>query len=133
MKLARAKGRVTLPGTGFKTSRKIPEEVFATGELKIVADLLDGDLANVHLGTVQLGIRHVACIPLRMVRYLDRADMKATPGTSACSISTAARRAACSRRTRAPRSIRSPPKPASRSKTRGSIARRSRRRASSTS
>lgn len=75
MKLARAKGRVTLPGTGFKTSRKIPEEVFATGELKIVADLLDGDLANVHLGTVQLGIRHVACIPLRMVRYLDRADM----------------------------------------------------------
>jgi phosphoserine phosphatase RsbU/P len=76
LKLARAKGRVTLPGTGFKTSRKIPEEVFATGELKIVADLLDGDLANVHLGTVQLGIRHVACIPLRMVRYLDRADMK---------------------------------------------------------
>jgi phosphoserine phosphatase RsbU/P len=76
MKLARAKGRVTLPGTGFKTSRKIPEEVFATGELKIVADLLDGDLANVHLGTVQLGIRHVACIPLRMVRYLDSADMK---------------------------------------------------------
>jgi len=30
----------------------------------------------VHLGTVQLGIRHVACVPLRMVRYLDRADMK---------------------------------------------------------
>ncbi len=76
MKLARAKGRITLPGTGFKTSRKIPEEVFLTGELKIVADLLDGDLANAHLGTVQLGIRHVACIPLRMVRYLDRADMK---------------------------------------------------------
>jgi len=76
MKLARGKGRVTMPGTGFKTSRKIPEEVFATGELKIVADLLDGDLAAVHTGTVQLGIRHVACIPLRMVRYLDRADMK---------------------------------------------------------
>jgi phosphoserine phosphatase RsbU/P len=76
MKLARAKGRITLPGTGFKTSRKIPEEVFATGELRIVADLLEGDLADVHLGTVQLGIRHVACIPLRMVRYLDRADMK---------------------------------------------------------
>ena len=31
MKLARAKGRITLPGTGFNTSRKIPEEVFATG------------------------------------------------------------------------------------------------------
>src|SRR5262245_19106393 len=77
MKMAREKGRKTAPGTSFKTSRKIPEEVFATGELKIVADLLEGDLADVHLGTVQLGIRHVACVPLRMVRYLDRADMKA--------------------------------------------------------
>ncbi len=76
LKLARAKGRITLPGSGFNTSRKIPEEVFKTGELKIVADLLDGDLANVHMGTVALGIRHVACIPLRVVRYLDHADMK---------------------------------------------------------
>jgi sigma-B regulation protein RsbU (phosphoserine phosphatase) len=50
--------------------------VFKTGELKIVADLLDGDLANVHMGTVALGIRHVACIPLRAVRFLDRADQK---------------------------------------------------------
>jgi len=76
LKLARAKGRITMPGSGFSTSRKIPEEVFITGELKIVADLLDGDLANVHMGTVALGIRHVACIPLRAVRFLDRADMK---------------------------------------------------------
>jgi sigma-B regulation protein RsbU (phosphoserine phosphatase) len=76
MKLARAKGRITMPGSGFGTSRKIPEEVFKTGELKIVADLLDGDLANVHMGTVALGIRHVACIPLRAVRFLDRADQK---------------------------------------------------------
>lgn len=75
MKLARARGRITLPGTRFDTSRKIPEEVFATGEIKIVADLLDGDLANVHMGTVALGIRHVACAPLRLVRYLDKADM----------------------------------------------------------
>ena len=74
MKLARARGRVTLPGTRFETSRKIPEEVFATGEDKIVADLLDGDLANVHMGTVALGIRHVLCTPLRLVRYVDRAD-----------------------------------------------------------
>jgi serine phosphatase RsbU (regulator of sigma subunit)/pSer/pThr/pTyr-binding forkhead associated (FHA) protein len=75
MKLARARGKITLPGTRFDTSRKIPEEVFATGELKIVADLLDGDLADVHRGTVQLGIRHVLCAPLRLVRYLDRADL----------------------------------------------------------
>ena len=27
------------------------------------------------MGTVALGIRHVACVPLRLVRYLDSADM----------------------------------------------------------
>ena len=78
MKVVRAKGRISMPGSTFGTSRKIPEEVFKTGELKIVADLLDGDLANVHMGTVALGIRHVACVPLRAVRFLDRADQKET-------------------------------------------------------
>ncbi len=70
-KIARGKGRVTLSGQGFETSRKIPEEVFATGQEKMVADLLDGDLANAHMGTVALGIRHVLCTPLKLVRYLD--------------------------------------------------------------
>ena len=74
-KIARGKGRVTLSGQGFETSRKIPEEVFATGQEKMVADLLDGDLANAHMGTVALGIRHVLCTPLKLVRYLDQADM----------------------------------------------------------
>ncbi len=77
MKLARSRGRVTLPGTRFDTSRKIPEEVFATGELKVVQDLLDDHMAKEHQGTVALGIRQVLCTPLRLVRYLDRADMKA--------------------------------------------------------
>ena len=76
-KLARARGKVTLSGKTFETSRKIPEEVFATGEERIVADLLDGDLANVHMGTVALGIRHVLCTPLRLVRYVDKADASA--------------------------------------------------------
>ncbi|MGE0040222.1 MAG: SpoIIE family protein phosphatase [Vicinamibacterales bacterium] len=75
MKLARARGRISLPGTRFDTSRKIPEEVFATGEPKVVADLLDGDLAAVHTGTVALGIRHVLSVPLRVIRYLDHADL----------------------------------------------------------
>ena len=74
MKLARARGHVTLPGTRFETSRKIPEEVFATGVPKIVEDLLEGNLADVHSGTIALGIRHVLCSPLRLVRYVDRAD-----------------------------------------------------------
>jgi sigma-B regulation protein RsbU (phosphoserine phosphatase) len=82
MKLARMRGKITLPGNRFDTSRKIPEEVFATGEVKIVADLLDGDLANVHMGTVALGIRHVLCVPLRLVRFLERADLPSDTKTT---------------------------------------------------
>ena len=75
-KLARARGKVTLSGRTFETSRKIPETVFATGQQTIVEDLLDGDLAQLHTGTVALGIRHVLCTPLRLVRYVERAEQK---------------------------------------------------------
>jgi serine phosphatase RsbU (regulator of sigma subunit) len=74
-KLGRARGRVTLPGKSFDTSRKIPEEVFSTGQERVVADLLDSSVAAEHNSTVVLGIRHVLCVPLKLVRYLDRADM----------------------------------------------------------
>src|SRR5262249_42685861 len=47
-KMARARGKVTLSGRTFETSRKIPETVFATGQQTIVEDLLDGDLAALH-------------------------------------------------------------------------------------
>jgi sigma-B regulation protein RsbU (phosphoserine phosphatase) len=70
-KMGRGRGRATLPGSRFETSRKIPEQVFETGQARIIADLLDGDFANVHMGTVALGIRHVLCVPLRLVRYID--------------------------------------------------------------
>ncbi len=70
-KLARARGRVTLPGRTFETSRKIPEAVFREGEFRMVADLLDGNLPAAHTGTVALGIRHVFCIPLKLVRLAD--------------------------------------------------------------
>src|SRR5438045_829236 len=47
-KLARARGKITLPGRTFETSRKIPEQVFATGRMTIVEDLLDADAAQNH-------------------------------------------------------------------------------------
>jgi serine phosphatase RsbU (regulator of sigma subunit)/pSer/pThr/pTyr-binding forkhead associated (FHA) protein len=75
-KLARSRGKVTLSGRTFATSRKIPESVFATGKQTIVEDLLDGDLAQLHTGTIALGIRHVLCTPLRLVRYVERAEQK---------------------------------------------------------
>jgi serine phosphatase RsbU (regulator of sigma subunit) len=73
-KLGRAAGRVTLPGQTFETSRKIPESVFATGNVRIVDDLLDAGMAALHTGTVALGIRHVLCAPLRLVRYVERGE-----------------------------------------------------------
>jgi len=63
-KVARGRGRITLPGTSFTTSAKIPREVFLTGESRIVADLMDGNLAGLHDGTIAIGIRHVLCVPL---------------------------------------------------------------------
>lgn len=69
-RLARARGRVSLPGRTFATSLRIPERVFATGETEIVSDLLD-DGEGSHVGTIALGIRNVLCAPLRLVRYVD--------------------------------------------------------------
>src|SRR5207247_4599808 len=69
-KLSRARGKVTLSGRTFETSRKIPETVFKTGQLTIVEDLLDGDLAQLHTGTVAIGLRHVLRTPLRLVLHV---------------------------------------------------------------
>jgi serine phosphatase RsbU (regulator of sigma subunit)/pSer/pThr/pTyr-binding forkhead associated (FHA) protein len=67
LKVARARGGVTL--TKAQTSQRIPDEVFATGTDRIVTDLLDDSLAQLHAGTVALGIRHVLCTPLKVVHY----------------------------------------------------------------
>jgi serine phosphatase RsbU (regulator of sigma subunit) len=75
MKLARAAGHATLPPERFQTSRRVPEQVFASGQTQVVTDLLEGDLAAVHTGTVALGIRHVLCAPLRLIRYVERPDV----------------------------------------------------------
>ena len=73
MQMARAADQATLTVSDATISRKIPEQVFASGEATVVADLMEGDLATVHTGTVALGIRHVLCVPLRVVRYVERA------------------------------------------------------------
>lgn len=65
-KTARGRGKMTLPGTSFTTSEKIPREVFVTGKSRIVGDLLDGNFANDHGGTIAVGIRHVVCVPLQV-------------------------------------------------------------------
>jgi len=75
-KLARAKDKQTLTDSTFQISRKIPEEVFRIGKTRVVADLLDAGLSDVHHGTVALGIRHVVCVPLNYVHYVESAEAR---------------------------------------------------------
>jgi phosphoserine phosphatase RsbU/P len=70
-RLARGREKQPLNDTTFATSRKIPEEVFRLGRTQAVSDLLDGGFADVHVGTVALGIRNVVCVPLNFVQYVD--------------------------------------------------------------
>ena len=65
--IARGRGRIALPNA--QTSRRVPEEVFATGKDRIVTDLRDDAHAPFHTGTVALGIRHVLCTPLNVTAY----------------------------------------------------------------
>jgi sigma-B regulation protein RsbU (phosphoserine phosphatase) len=75
-KLARGRSKQTLTDSTFKISQKIPEEVFRVGRTKVVADLLDGSLADAHMGTVALGIRNVVCVPLNFVRYVEAGEAR---------------------------------------------------------
>jgi len=78
-KLARSRDKITLPGRTFDTSRKIPEEVFATGDPWVDVDLTGKEMSLEHGGTIAFGIRHVFCVPLRLMRYVDRADAQLEP------------------------------------------------------
>jgi serine phosphatase RsbU (regulator of sigma subunit) len=73
LKLARTRDKVTLPGRAVAIGRKIPETVFATGERLIVRDLAEEELQRQHDATFALGIRHIVCVPLHLVRFVERA------------------------------------------------------------
>jgi serine phosphatase RsbU (regulator of sigma subunit)/pSer/pThr/pTyr-binding forkhead associated (FHA) protein len=75
-KLARAKDKQTLTDSTFQISRLIPDEVFRKGKTRVVADLLDAGLSDMHHGTVALGIRHVVCVPLNYVHYVESAEAR---------------------------------------------------------
>ena len=70
----RQRDRRSLSVADFATSRKIPDEVFSTGEMRLVEDLLDSDTASDHEGTIALGIRNVLCAPLTEVRWGARGE-----------------------------------------------------------
>ena len=73
-RLGRNRSRETLTDLAFATSQRIPEDVFRTGKAQALRDVqLDGK----HECTAQIGIRSVACLPLRSVQFLDSADARA--------------------------------------------------------
>src|SRR5262249_52450864 len=76
LKLARGRDKQMLTDSTFSTSRKIPEEVYKTGKTRVVTDLLDAGLSDLHMGTVELGIRHVVCVPLNFVQYVESAEAR---------------------------------------------------------
>jgi serine phosphatase RsbU (regulator of sigma subunit) len=73
-KVARGREKVVLPGTSFTTSAKIPREVFTTGKGKIFHDLMDGNLAAAHDGTIAVGIKYVLCVPLLVIPMAEGAS-----------------------------------------------------------
>ena len=77
--VGRGRGRISLEGQTFKISRKIPEDVFARGESRVVSDLVEDDAADAHMATVALGIRQVLCVPLKLMRFLDRPGAEPEP------------------------------------------------------
>ena len=82
LEFRRGRGRhnVSLPGSQFQTSRQIPEEVYRTGQTRVVKDLQDALVAPDHEGTIALGIRNVLCAPLQMVRYVDTGEATGDEG-----------------------------------------------------
>lgn len=65
-RLARARGGQPLVCDGLATSRKIPDEVFATGRPKVTNDIA-ADSGEIHDETRALGIGAVICAPLKLV------------------------------------------------------------------
>ena len=76
-RLARARAGQTLSDVTFETSRKIPEEVFRTGQTRVVRDLFQLGVKDDHSATTELGIRHVVCVPLNLVQYVESMESRA--------------------------------------------------------
>ena len=58
----------------FETSRQVPTEVFRTGQTLVLQDLSADGVADDHAATRDLGIRHIICVPLHLVRLVDAGE-----------------------------------------------------------
>ena len=64
---ARNNQKCALDGYDFQTSHRVPHEVFTTGQPIAIRDLDVGDGFEGHSSTRQLGLRSIACVPLRYI------------------------------------------------------------------
>jgi len=64
----------SLSDATFATSRQVPNDVFQTGETRVLQDLFDDSVRDGHETTRGLGIRHIICVPLHLVRFVDAAE-----------------------------------------------------------
>ena len=73
LEFALARGPVTRSDL-VQISRKIPEQVLATGETQFVLDLHDEMFTKAHKGAIQIGLRTVYCVPVKHVEHPDDTD-----------------------------------------------------------
>ncbi len=66
---ARDAQKHTLDSSYIEASRRVPEEVMQTGVRKIIADLGDIPGDATHSSTIRIGIRSIACVPLRYAPF----------------------------------------------------------------
>jgi serine phosphatase RsbU (regulator of sigma subunit)/pSer/pThr/pTyr-binding forkhead associated (FHA) protein len=64
-----------LDGSSFQTSRRVPDEVFKTGQRVVINDLDLGDDSEDHSSTRRLGLRSIFCVPLRYLSFHDAGSM----------------------------------------------------------
>ncbi len=64
-----------LDGSFFQTSRRVPDEVFRTGQRIVINDLDLGDNTGEHSSTRRLGLRSIFCVPLRYLAFQDSGNL----------------------------------------------------------
>ena len=64
-----------LDGSNFRTSHRVPDEVFRTGVRAVINDLDVGDSPENHTTTRRLGVRSISCVPLRYLSFREAGNL----------------------------------------------------------
>jgi serine phosphatase RsbU (regulator of sigma subunit) len=72
---ARNSYKRALDGSSFQTSRRVPDEVFRSGQRQVINDLDLGDTSDDHSSTRRLGLRSIFCVPLRYLAFHESGNL----------------------------------------------------------